>query len=173
MMLLQEIQPPELQPAPNSAAEAVAKPMVVAGILVVDDESRIRLALRSCLEVDGYEVEEARDGAEAIRSIIEARPDLMILDLAMPRLDGMSTLRELHSRYRDLMPRVIVLTAWGSPAVEEEAFLLGVSDVLEKPIVPSVLRVVVARVLCEKGPATRPRREDDHDDPPFGHLYFG
>ena len=121
-----------------------------ANILIIDDESRIRLALRSCLEAEGYAIEEARDGAEAIRVILDTRPDLAILDLAMPGLDGMSMLRELRARYRDVMPRTIVLTAWGSPPVEEEAFLLGVRDFMQKPIVPSVLRTVVDRVLRER-----------------------
>jgi DNA-binding response OmpR family regulator len=147
-------------------------------ILIVDDERRIRLALRSCLEAEGYEVEEARDGAEAIRVVLDTRPDLMLLDLAMPRLDGMGALRELRARYADVMPRVVVLTAWGSPAVEEEAYLCGVKDFLNKPPVPVVLRAVVERVLRETtSPPTRPPGDDNGDDDDegqaFGHLFFG
>ena len=147
-----------------------------ARILVVDDESRIRLTLRGCLEAEGYEVEEARDGAEAIRVMLDTKPDLVVLDLAMPRLDGMGMLREWRSRFADVaLPRVIVLTAWGSAAVEEEAFLCGARDFLAKPLSPGALRAVVERVLRQ--PPTPPARDDDSDqdsdDRPFGHLFFG
>ena len=152
-----------------------------ARILVVDDESRIRLSLRSCLEAEGYEVGEASDGAEAIGMILNTRPELVLLDLAMPHLDGMSMLRELRSRLGGAdakMPRIVVLTAWGSPAVEEEAFLCGVRDFAAKPLSPKALRAVVERVLRQPAAQTAEqidRRDDDEDneDRPFGHLYFG
>src|SRR4051812_33426884 len=82
-------------------------------ILIVDDEARIRLSLRSCLEAEGYEVDEAADGVGALRAIGEIKPDLVLLDLAMPRLDGMGMLREWRARFaeKQSMPRVIVLTA--------------------------------------------------------------
>ena len=148
-----------------------------ARILIVDDESRIRLSLRSCLEAEGYDVEEARDGAEAIRVILDTRPDLVLLDLAMPRLDGMGMLREWRARFADTtpMPRVVVLTAWGSTAVEEEAFLLGVHDFVAKPLSPGALRAVVERVLRQSpNPPPRDAKDDDEDDDrPFGHLFLG
>ena len=158
------------QPSESSVTEQI--PMTRrASILIADDEPRIRLTLRSCLEAEGYDVEEARDGAEAIRAIIDARPDLVLLDLAMPHLDGIAMLRELRVRFPDITPRVIVLTAWGTPVVKEEAFMLGVCDFLKKPIVPSVLRTVVARVFSAKHP---PSPADDADeDSPFGHLFLG
>ena len=118
-------------------------------ILIVDDEQRTRLALCSCLEAEGYEVEEARDGAEAIRVILDSRPDLMLLDLYMPHMDGMQALHELRSRYRDVMPRVIVLTANNLLADQEEAMLQGIAEFLAKPIAPELLRRTLARVLGE------------------------
>lgn len=148
-------------------------PIAPAKVLIVDDETRIRLALRSCLEVEGYDVEEARDGAEAIRTIIDARPQVVLLDLAMPHLDGMGMLRELRARYHDVMPKVVVLTAWGSPAVEEEAYMLGVSDFVKKPIVPALLRTVVARVLREKSIEESWKDEPDDGNGPFGRLFLG
>src|SRR5437667_10670951 len=89
-----------------------------ARILIADDESRIRLALRTCLEADGHEVLEAADGLEALDVIVRAAPEVMILDLAMPTLDGVRTLETLRGVHGQLKPRVIILTAWGSgPAV--------------------------------------------------------
>jgi DNA-binding response OmpR family regulator len=139
-------------------------------ILIVDDEPRIRLSLRACLEAEGYEVEEARDGAEAIRVILDTRPDLMLLDLAMPHLDGMAMLRELRSRYGEVMPRIIVLTAWNSLATEEESFLHGTCEFLHKPVAPQQLLRVVARVLHE--PHTPPMGNAP-DDSLGAENYFG
>jgi CheY-like chemotaxis protein len=159
----------------KAAAESIHKP---ATILVVDDESRIRLALRNCLEAEGYIVEEARDGAEAIGVILDTRPDLMFLDLAMPRMDGMSLLRELRARFRDIMPRTIVLTAWGSDAAEEEAFLLGVRGFVPKPPIPQVLRAIAERVLAQRSDVqTKDRGDadggsDSNGDSP-GDRYLG
>src|SRR4051812_15367834 len=87
-------------------------------ILVADDEPRIRLALRVCLESDGYDVREAADGLEALDAIIHGAPDVMILDLAMPNMDGLRALDAIKGMHGQLKPRVIILTAWGSgPAV--------------------------------------------------------
>src|SRR6478672_3308943 len=105
--------PPQVEPLPSDAS--AVQP---ARILVADDESRIRLALRTVLEADGHEVLEAADGIEALDVIINAAPDVMILDLAMPNLDGLRTLETLRNVHGQLKPRVIILTAWGSaPAV--------------------------------------------------------
>jgi DNA-binding response OmpR family regulator len=145
-----------------------------ASILIVDDEPRIRLALRGCLENEGYEVDEARDGNEAVQVILDSSPDLMLLDLAMPRLDGMSTLRILHERHLHVMPRVIVFTAWGSPALQEEAQRYGVSECLTKPLLPDALRTAVARVLRTPRPGELEYGDAYVDeDRPFGDLYLG
>lgn len=71
----------------------------------------------------------------------------MLLDLYMPHMNGMQTLHELRSRYRDVMPRIVVLTANNSLADREEAMLLGITECLTKPITPDELRRIVARVL--------------------------
>jgi CheY-like chemotaxis protein len=116
-------------------------------ILVADDEWRIRLAVRACLETEGYEVEEACDGLDAISRIVSAPPDLLVLDLAMPNLDGLATLRMLATVYRHVAPRVLVLTAHGSAAAMEKVYEYGAAALLEKPLYPDVLRAAVTRVL--------------------------
>ena len=93
-----------------------------AKILVADDERRIRLAIRVCLEAEGYEVEEAADGRAAIAAVVHGHPDLLLLDLAMPELDGAATLRLLSTVYRDVAPPVVVLTAYGSIPAAEAAY---------------------------------------------------
>ena len=119
-----------------------------AHILIADDERRIRLALRSCLEAEGYEVQEAADGLEALDAILCSPPDLMILDLAMPNLDGMRTLSQLQGVHGQLKPRVIVLTAWGSGPAMLKAIGLGADLYLEKPLDPQTLRRAVEEVLA-------------------------
>jgi DNA-binding response OmpR family regulator len=122
-------------------------------VLVADDEPRIRLALRSCLESEGYEVDEAADGMEALDVIIRRAPDVMVLDLAMPNLDGMRALQELEAVHGQFKPRVIVLTAWGSVPAAFRAIALGAGAFLEKPLIPSALLRVVREVLEEGGGA--------------------
>jgi CheY-like chemotaxis protein len=120
-----------------------------ARVLIVDDEPRIRLALRCCLEALGYEVEEASDGREALAAIVHFTPDLVLLDLAMPHLDGLSTARLLATVYAPVRPKVVVLTADSSTCMAEAARGYGASAFVEKPILPDALRDVVARVLAE------------------------
>jgi DNA-binding response OmpR family regulator len=121
-----------------------------AHILIADDEQRIRLALRSCLEAEGYRVQEAADGVEALDCIVRCPPDLMILDLAMPNLDGMRTLSQLQSVHGQLKPKVIVLTAWGSEPAMLKVIGLGADLYLEKPLDPETLRRAVKVVLSQR-----------------------
>src|SRR5580698_5949335 len=97
-------------------------------ILVVDDESNIRLMLRTSLESEGYAVTEAADGREALDEIHRSTPDLVVLDLNMPRLDGMAVLEQM--KHDGPRPRVIVLTAFGSIATAVKATRLGALDFL-------------------------------------------
>ncbi|OGG51323.1 MAG: hypothetical protein A3F84_02980 [Candidatus Handelsmanbacteria bacterium RIFCSPLOWO2_12_FULL_64_10] len=118
-------------------------------ILIVDDESRIRLMLRTALESEGYGVEEAANGQEALEAVRRQVPDLMILDLSMPALDGIGVLQQLKSAPRHQKPRVIVLTAYGSILAAVKATRLGALDFLEKPVTPDELRQAVAGALQE------------------------
>jgi CheY-like chemotaxis protein len=133
-----------------------------ARILVADDERRIRLALRSCLEAEGYRVQEAADGVEALDSIIRNAPDLLILDLAMPNLDGMRVMAKLQEVNPQLKPRVIVLTAWGSVPAMLKARDMGAEIFLEKPIDPETLRRAVAQALAS-GPTLTEKPEASTD----------
>ena len=118
-------------------------------VLVADDEGRIRLVLRACLEAEGYEVLEAADGLEALDAILRAAPDLLILDLAMPNLDGLRTIEHLSGLHGQLKPRIIVLTAWGSGPAMLKTLGLGASLFLEKPVTPQVLLDAVRQVFSE------------------------
>jgi len=118
-------------------------------ILVVDDEVNIRTSVRLCLESAGYIVQQASNGSEALEQIISDHPDLVLLDLAMPIMDGMKVLAEMRNMWANFPTRVIVITAHGSVRTAIQAIRLGASDFLEKPFVPEDLRLSVASVLRE------------------------
>ncbi len=87
-------------------------------ILVVDDEFRIRQIIRKYAEFEGYEVDEATDGMEAIRICRQKEFDLIIMDVMMPELDGFSACREIR-KFRDTP--IIMLSARGETALSLEA----------------------------------------------------
>jgi DNA-binding response OmpR family regulator len=124
--------------------------MKPSSILITDDESNIRMMLRTALESDGYTVEEASNGREALDALQHSAPDLMVLDLNMPGLDGMAVLEQMKSLASgSTRPRVVILTAYGSIAAAVKATRLGAVDFLEKPITPTELRQTVRSILTE------------------------
>lgn len=110
-------------------------------ILVVDDEERIRRLLNMYLTREGYEVEEAVDGAEALEKALESNYNCILLDLMMPEKDGLEVLQELREK-KNLTP-VIMLTAKGEESDRVTGFELGADDYIVKPFSP---REVVLRV---------------------------
>lgn len=138
-------------------------------VLIADDDRNIRFALHACLETEGYEIAEAGDGREVIDAVIHDSPDVLLLDLAMPHVDGLTVLRELATTYRGLKPRIVILTAWGSVSAAEQADRYGASAFLEKPLDPESLRSIIARVLAER----RDHANRDEEDRPGSEHYFG
>lgn len=109
-------------------------------ILLVDDEQRILAFLHSKLRVSGYEVITASNGLEALEQVQAQEPDLMVLDIMMPKKDGFETLKEL----RTFSPvPVIILSAKGSQEDKIKGLGLGADDYLAKPFSPDEL---VARI---------------------------
>lgn len=101
-------------------------------ILVVDDVADIRLLLRLALDGDArfQVVGEARDGAEAITAVAQLRPDVVLLDLAMPVMDGLEALPEIHARSPE--SKIVVLSGFNAREMSTEALRLGASSYLEK-----------------------------------------
>jgi DNA-binding response OmpR family regulator len=121
--------------------------MSPASILITDDESNIRMMVRTALESDGYNVLEASTGRQAIEVIKHENPQLMVLDLNMPDLDGLAVLEHLMVVAKTSKPRIIVLTAYGSISTAVKATRMGAADFLEKPLTPSGLRNAVRSAL--------------------------
>jgi two-component system KDP operon response regulator KdpE len=109
-------------------------------VLVVDDEQRILKFLASKLKVSGYEVITASNGVDALEQVQAQEPDLVVLDVIMPRIDGFETLKEL--RAFSSVP-VIVLSAKGTNADKVKGLGLGADDYLAKPFSPDEL---IARI---------------------------
>jgi DNA-binding response OmpR family regulator len=125
------------------------QPLKPASILVTDDESNIRMMVRMALESEGYDVREAANGRQALDALQQSPPDLMVLDLNMPELDGMAVLEQLKNLAMVHKPRVVVLTAYGSVPTAVKALQLGACDFVEKPVTPVELRRTVRSVLEE------------------------
>src|SRR5690606_4608090 len=117
--------------------------------LIVEDNADLAFGLRNNLEIEGYSVEVAQDGHEALRLIRELEPDLLILDLMMPGLDGYRVLKTLREN-GDQTP-VLILSARGEEADKVRGFRLGADDFVTKPF--SLLELL-ARVeaLLRRGP---------------------
>ena len=109
-------------------------------VLVVDDEPRIRTVLRGYLEAEGFEVSEAGDGESALRILAEYRPDVVLLDVMMPGLDGLEALRRLRET-SDVY--VILLTARAEEVDKLVGLAVGADDYVTKPF---SAREVTARV---------------------------
>ena len=103
----------------------------MAKILVVDDAEFLRVRLTKMLVTDGHEVHEAENGAKAIVSYKDLHPDVVLMDVTMPEMDGLTALKEIISL--DAKARVIMLTALGQESVVLEAIKSGAKDFIVKP----------------------------------------
>jgi len=116
-------------------------------VLLVDDEDSLRKVMRDLLERDGYIVTEARDGVQALDQVDRVGPDIIVLDLNLPGLDGYGVLSHLRSRPATANIPVIVLTAKGDEDNEVRVFELGADDFLTKPFRARALSARLEAVL--------------------------
>lgn len=114
-------------------------------ILVADDEANMRWVLERALTKAGYEVETVEDGQLALDRALAERPDLVLVDLKMPKMDGLSVLHILKERYPDLL--IVMMTAHGSTTTAVEAMKAGAQDYLMKPFDIDELLITVAKAF--------------------------
>ena len=132
-------------------------PAVPATILIVDDEREIRELLRYNLEREGYHVLTAQAGEEGLARIFSARPDLVLLDLLLPGLNGLEILREVRAEPSTKDLPVLLLTARGAEMDKLLGFERGADDYITKPFSP---REVLARVDAVLRRARPPREPE-------------
>ncbi len=113
-------------------------------ILVVDDEASIRQIVETRLKLAGYEVVTAADGQEALDKALSLTPDLIVLDIMMPRVDGFEVCREIR---KTMMTPIIMLTAKGDITDRIAALELGADDYVVKPFSPRELEARIKAVL--------------------------
>ncbi len=123
----------------------------MAKVLIADDEESVLEVVRRILQIDGHEVIEARDGEEALRKIRVEKPDLALIDLFMPRREGLETIMQIRKSYPELK---IIAVSGGNPthgmSFLEMATRLGAHRTLAKPFSMEDMRNVVAELLTEE-----------------------
>jgi len=133
------------------------------GVLVIDDEESIREGCRQVLEAEGYRTGVAEDGRRGLELVVATRPDVVLVDLKMPGMNGM----EVLSGIREIDPAIvcIVVTGYGSVGSAVEAMRTGAYDYLEKPLAPEQVVEAVTAVLPSaetnlKAASRLPARDD-------------
>lgn len=116
-------------------------------VLVVDDYDDVRLATRRALELFGYRVLEAASGAEAVKVAQADSPDLILMDLSMPAMDGFATIHQLRRLLGLRDVPVIAVSAHTAREIREDALAAGCRDFITKPVPIEKLKSAVERYL--------------------------
>ena len=124
----------------------------MAKILVIDDEQDIRNLLDTLLRRKGYDVVLAESGRKGLELFRRERPDVIVLDLKMPEMDGLTVLRQIHSL--DPKKPVIILTGAGTAEAEQQVRALGVTEYIEKEFSLHLLGDSLKRLLNNPDPST-------------------
>lgn len=125
--------------------------------LIVEDDERLGDLLAEYLRENGFVVEVERRGDRAVARVLDLRPEVVVLDLMLPGIDGFEILRRLHGRYDG---RVLMLTARRSDVDQILGLELGADDYLSKPVDPRLLLARLRALLRRKAPTTELERLD-------------
>ena len=135
----------------------------MARILIADDDPDIRQLVIYALADEGHEVSVAKNGQEAIDHVAESPPDLLLLDIMMPELDGYDVLRTLDERKIRGATKIMVLTAKGSERDWKLGYDLGADRYMTKPFDPDELLRTVADMLTASNEELQAKREEEQD----------
>jgi CheY-like chemotaxis protein len=102
-------------------------------VLIADDMEEIRLMLKQAMLVNGYSVVEATNGIEAVEAARQRRPDLVLIDLNMPKMDGLKAIEEIRKIKGEQVP-IVVMTAFDTYGMKEAAIQVGCNEYLNKPL---------------------------------------
>ncbi len=121
-------------------------------VLLVDDEPNIILSLEFLIEQAGYEARVARDGEAALKSIEERKPDLVLLDVMLPKRDGFDVCQRIRANpaWNDI--RIVMLTAKGRDSEREKGLALGADAYITKPFSTREAMEQIKRFLDDEGP---------------------
>ncbi len=119
-------------------------------VLVVDDEPNIVLSIKFLMKQQGYEVRTASNGEEALQALNEKVPDLILLDVMMPKPDGYEVCQRIRATAKWRAIPVIMLTAKGREVEREKGFAMGADDYITKPFATQELVAKVQAILHEK-----------------------
>ena len=128
-------------------------------ILIVDDFDDARELYAEFLRVQGYEVNGAADGPEALNLALPAQYDVIVLDLALPRMDGLEVLRHLRRNPATRQTPIIILSASVGQEPRDDAIDAGADLFLEKPCLPDELEDAIESMLSRKGKTAQSSRE--------------
>jgi|SRR5262252_4051581 len=117
--------------------------------LVVEDFEDSRFMMRRLLEMAGYQVLEASDGEQAVRIAVEHRPALILMDLSLPKLDGLAATREIRQKKLLRKVPIVAVSAHDSPQTRAEALAAGCDEYVTKPIDFDNLTSVLKRFILE------------------------
>ncbi len=121
----------------------------MAKVLIVDDEPNIVLSLEFLMRKDGHEVQSAPDGARALALAERFRPDLVLLDVMMPGMDGYEVCRRLRAGAAGGSPRIVMLTAIGGDGAAQQGTLAGADLYVTKPFSTRELLADIGRLIPE------------------------
>ncbi len=130
----------------------------MADILVVDDDQSVATAFERFLEAEGHECRLASGAAEAMRMIEQQPPNIVIMDIRMPGVDGLQALQQFRARFPDIY--VVMMTAYGTSQTSIDAIRSGAFDYLTKPLDLDQLRDVIGKALTAQQVVERPAGSD-------------
>lgn len=125
-------------------------------VLIVDDEERLRDSLKKMLVMDGFSAETAENGEDGLNSLIKSSYDIAIIDLVMPKKDGMWLINEINARGIDV--GMIIASGYGTVDLVVRAMKLGAWDFIQKPVEYDLMKMIVQRSV-ERARLTREKRE--------------
>lgn len=120
-------------------------------VLIVEDEPDIMELVEVTLEIDQYRILKAVDGEAGLNLATQARPDLILLDIMLPKIDGYEICRRIKSDAKTSMIPVIMLSAFGQKHEIEEGYKVKADDYIVKPFEPSKLRLRIKKILGLEG----------------------
>lgn len=133
-------------------------------LLIVEDNAVNTLVLREILGEESYELLEATNGSQAVEVALSKRPDVILMDIMMPGVDGISAARTILDQFKENPPRIVAVTGNALESVRRKCLDSGFSDVLLKPVDAGALRNAVSRLLSDSDSGSTLKSPDEQAD---------